>query len=117
MVPNVFDSPVSANTIVCSGSLFRGNRAMLEMFTALVLPKSVSGVYCGPAGSVVRKLGVFQTPAPAGAKYAGLPVGSEGPMATVEMGGGLAVWFVGPGPTGVQVSSAWTSVGACETRR
>ena len=58
----VSPSPVAATTIDWLGSLLRPKTAMPPMFRPLVGPKSVSGMYVGPCGEVVRKLFVFQMP-------------------------------------------------------
>ena len=51
-----------ANRIDWFGSLFRGTTAIELMCRPNVGPKSVSGTYVGPSGSVVRKSVVFQMP-------------------------------------------------------
>src|SRR4051812_1903394 len=55
-------SPVPTKMIDWLGSLLRPKTAMLPVLRLLVGPKSVSGMYVGPWGSLVRKLDVFQTP-------------------------------------------------------
>src|SRR5438045_1238087 len=58
----VSPSPVAANTIDWLGSLLRPKTARLPILMPKVGPKSVSGIYVGPVGAVVRKFVVFQTP-------------------------------------------------------
>ena len=61
-VPVPLGSPVPAMMIDWLGLLFRGKMAIEPMLTALVGPKSVSGIQVGPSGLVVRKSVVFQMP-------------------------------------------------------
>ena len=54
--------PVAAMMIDWLGSPFLGKMAMLLMLIAALGPKLVRGIQVGPAGLVVRKSVVFQTP-------------------------------------------------------
>src|SRR5262245_8693313 len=99
----VSPSPVEAKTIDCFESLLRAMTAMLPMFSENVGPKSVTGMYVGPFGSVVRKLVVFQMPPLAPATKTVLPVGSDGSMARPPMRPEWAP-LIEAGPTAVHTS-------------
>src|SRR5262249_35606389 len=98
---------------------------MLPMLMALVGPKSVSGIQVGPAGLLVRKVVVFQTPPLAPAAKTVLPEGSDGSIArpptrperpVLAASPGVVVPKpppIDPGPTEVHVwldsASVWPS--------
>src|SRR5687767_10930068 len=69
----VSPSPVAAKMMVWRASLLRPTAATPPMLVPKLGPKSVSGMYVGPRGSVVRKLVVFQTPPEAPATNMVLP--------------------------------------------
>src|SRR3954452_13079905 len=82
------------------GSLFRPKTAIEPMLIPNVGPKSVSGIQVGPAGSLVRKLLVFQTPPLAPAAKTVLPDVSEGSTAS-ELTRPASPFVLAPSPIDV----------------